>query len=126
MKTFTTIFMILIILIPLSYANTSSLNSRDPAFQCENKILYQSGQLEEISDVETTDSVFQNGVAQNLNSFFTANQGQVGCTDVQFYIQGHGIWFTSSGVVFELVEPPEEKRSPYDKFEMYLRTPEDL
>jgi hypothetical protein len=94
------------------------------------------------SDKGSWDGVTYPGIADNdINSnekinrvlnvgtfgkYFTANFGQVGNKDVKFYIQGKVIWFTSSGVVFELVEPSEVKSSLYEKFEMPLRNPEDL
>ena len=101
---------ITMLLLPISYVNTSSFQSRDLAVNGEDKITPQSGQLERISDVESIGSDFQSGVAQHLNSFFTANYGQVGSDEVKYYIQGQGVWFTSNGVVMQIVGKGESER----------------
>jgi hypothetical protein len=73
---------------------------------------------------KTYDSLIETRTAQKkinqigINMHFTANYDQVGCDDVKYYIQGQGVWFTNSGIVFELIEPAEAQPSIFDKFEI--------
>ena len=72
-----------------------------------------------------------NKLLANTPQAFTANRGQLENDDVQFYIQGGGLWFTDDGVWFELREEitknsressvesqePDELFDPVSKFE---------
>lgn len=39
---------------------------------------------------------------QNPSDFFTRNKGQLGNDLVDYYLQGKGVWFTDSGMVFDM------------------------
>ncbi|UCH89637.1 MAG: SBBP repeat-containing protein [Thermoplasmata archaeon] len=55
----------------------------------------------------------------NLDGYFTKNNGQVGVDDVKYYIQGKGIWFLEDAVVFQIFEDV----NTIDDFELEYKKP---
>ena len=80
-----------------------------------------SNDVYSIKDIENR--ISYTGIRNKLDQYhsygkyFTINNGQVN-SEVEFYIQGKGIWFTSTGVVLELREPIDEQPEHFNKFEM--------
>ncbi|UCH89635.1 MAG: SBBP repeat-containing protein [Thermoplasmata archaeon] len=55
---------------------------------------------------------------KSFNGYFTENLGQVGNSDVRYYIQGKGIWFLDNAVVFQISKEQYDLETQADQFEL--------
>ena len=89
----------------------------------ENVSIILKSNENDLLNIDTTNIVdnnikalaISNGFNQGgSNKFFTANQGQVN-DEVSYYIEGRGVWFTSNGMLMELLK--EKQKSAVVRFD---------
>jgi hypothetical protein len=69
------------------------------------------------NEIRSVDKINRDSYVGNIGKYFTENHGQVGSDEVKFYIQGQGVWFTNSGIIFVVKEPLATASHKFNKFE---------